>query len=84
MTKWPVVLVLILSGCGFTPQGNALRAVIAQSGVRAMDEALTNAEWIICRGASIGAVQRRYAGREDVYRAFCVAEGSVIDGEARP
>ena len=70
----PIALVFMLAGCGTVDLAGA-------GGAKAMDEALKRAEWVVCKAASIGAVQRRYKGRTDAYRAFCRPKGSVIDGE---
>ena len=71
----PIALAFLLAGCSVDLAG--------AGGAKAMDEALKKAEWVVCKAASIGAVQRRYKGRTKQYRAFCRPVGSVIDGEAR-
>ena len=76
----PVAGVLLLAGCGFTPQGDVLRAAVKSGGARVMDEGLNNAEWYICQAASIGSVRRRYGkpGLSDAYRTLCDEAGGNL------
>ena len=69
----PVAGALLLAGCGFTPQGDMIRAAVRAGGAQVMDEGLNNAEWYICQAASIGAVRRHYGkpGLSDAYRTLC-------------
>ena len=69
----PIVFVvaLLLSGCGLTPEGDAVRAAVREYGARAADVELENLVWGLCNAVSVGAVNRRYpagskkaAGRE--------------------
>ena len=71
MKVYILILALLLSGCGLTPEGDAFRAAVRDIGAKAADAELENLEWGICNGASVGAVKRRYpagskkaAGRE--------------------
>lgn len=58
----PLVLIgaLLLSGCGLTREGDAVRAAVRDYGAKAADAELENLEWGICNAASVGAVKRRY------------------------
>ena len=58
----PVILVvaLMLSGCGLTSEGDAVRAAVRDYGAKAADAELENLEWGICNAVSVGAVNRRY------------------------
>ena len=78
-------VLVVLGGCGFTPQGNALRAAVKAGGAQAMDEGLNNAEWYICQAASIGSVRRRYGkpGLSDAYRTLCDQTGADLFAEGR-
>lgn len=55
-----VTLLILLSGCGFTPQGDALRATLREKGKAVAAESLDNSEWFMCRAASVGSVKDRY------------------------
>ena len=70
----PLALLLALTGCGLTPQGDLVRGVIKVRGAAIADQGLTNAEWFVCEAATIGSVKRKY-GRTtedaDTYRKFC-------------
>ena len=70
----PCCVLLALSGCGITREGNILRAAAVQRGATAADEALANAEWLLCRAATVGSVVRRYGAstvKADAWRAIC-------------
>ena len=69
-----VSALILLAGCGFTPQGDAARAAIREGGAQAFDEGLVNAEWFICQAASVGSIKRRYgisAEKAEAYNALC-------------
>ncbi len=74
----PPVAALFLAGCGFTPQGDALRAAVANRAAQAYDEGLENAVWFVCRAASIGSVKRRWSTPDAArtYREFCSESGA--------
>ena len=68
-----VVVALLVSGC--TIQGQAARSAVVNAGVKAMDEALIAAEFVICKGASVGSIQRRYGSSEklsEAWRTLCL------------
>ena len=73
---------LFLGACGFTSQGDFVRDAVKDRGAAAFDEGLSNAEWYVCRAASIGSIKRRY-GRTtdsvDAYNRFCgeASEGLI-------
>jgi len=70
---------LFLGACGLTPQGSAIRTAIKEGGAKVMDESLSNAEWWLCEGSSIGAIKRRYGGeKSDTYNALCRPGGGSI------
>jgi len=67
-------LVLFLTGCGLTRQGDVVRELIAVKGAAVADQSLANSEWGVCTGTSMGAVMRRYgrsAERMGAYVEFC-------------
>jgi len=47
----------ILAGCGTTRE-------VVDKGAEANDAALNAAEFVICRGASIGSIRRKYSSPE--------------------
>ena len=55
-----IIAVLFLAGCGFTKEGDAVRAAVRDYGAKAADAELESLEWGMCDAASIGAVNRRY------------------------
>lgn len=75
-----VSVLLGLSACGFTPQGEAFRQEVSQRGAQAFDQGLENAEWFICQAASVGSIKRRY-GRDqeaaDAWQKLCEGEEGV-------
>ncbi len=86
MNRYRLIVIaaaLFLGACGFTPQGDTLRAAVKAGGAQVMDEGLNNAEWYICQAASIGAVRRRYGkpGLSDAYRTLCDQAGGDLFAE---
>lgn len=77
-----LALALFTTGCGFSAQGNMIRAGVAHYGAQANDEGLQNALWYSCNGVSVGAI-RRWIGsdlaRARAWRTVC--EGT-LDFEA--
>jgi hypothetical protein len=76
----PAGLALTLAACGLTDTGTRARDVAAGEGARAYDEGLANAEFFICRAASVGSVQRRYgrtAETAQAWRILCLGNGEA-------
>ena len=78
----PVVLVvaLLLSGCGLTPQGEAVRLAVAEYGATIADAELANLEWALCKGISVGAFTRRYGTqpkKAEAWRTLCSTEAAA-------
>ncbi len=65
-----LLALLLLAGCGFTPQGAAARWAVAEGTARAGDTGLENAEWFLCEAAPVGAVKRRYGADGDMASAY--------------
>ena len=69
---------LILGGCGFTPQGDFIRSQVSERGAQAMDEGLRNSEWFLCQAASVGSIKRRYSGEKaSAYTELCEDNSQV-------
>lgn len=73
-------LAATLAACGFTETGTRVRELVKSEGARAYDEGLANAEFFVCRAASVGSVQRRYgrtAETAEAWRVLCLGDGSA-------
>ena len=78
-----IIALLVLGGCGLTPQGNIVRDTVKTKGAEFFDGALENAEFTICSAASIGSVMRRYGGSVEkarAWRTLCMSDPDAIDG----
>ncbi len=76
-TTMAVLLPLALGACGLTETGRVTRDFVQDEGARAYDEGLANAEWFVCRAASVGSVQRRYGTSRDLaeaWRTLCLGD----------
>ena len=89
--KWQtpsaVIVMLALSACGLTSQGDSFRSTVADKGREAAAKGLEDAEWWICRASPIGAVRDRYGRSEalaEAWNALCAGEGGVNIIEPRP
>ena len=74
------LMLLAIAGCGFTPSGTAVRGAVKTYSAQAFDEGLKNAEYYICKVASIGAVSRRYGRSQDTadaWKMLCKGDISV-------
>ena len=74
------LLILLLGGCGFTPYGDFARGAVTEYGAQAMDEGLVNAEFFVCRAASVGSVVRRYgksAETAEAWKTLCLSSADV-------
>ena len=71
----------LLSACGLTPQGDALRAALVRGGATAADRLVENSVWALCQAAPIGAVRREFGRAPEVYDKFCeTAQGAGLIG----
>lgn len=72
MTRWKPIIVLAtlaLAGCS-----DMMPAAVAQRGAVVADKALENAEWLLCKAATVGSVVRRYGvstEKADAWRVIC-------------
>jgi len=67
-----IALTLLLGAC--TAQGAAYKAAVVQAATKTADLLLADAEFIMCRGASVGAIRRRYWTSDDrasAWRTLC-------------
>lgn len=72
---YSIFAALFLAACGLTPQGNAFRSALTGTATKMMDEGLINAEFFMCRAASVGSIQRRYGQSTDLaaaWRTLCL------------
>jgi hypothetical protein len=77
-----VVAMLVLTGCGVTPAGQAAREAVEKYAATIADGELENLEWALCNAVSVGAVKRRYDGNSEkgkAYIAFCNAQATMPD-----
>lgn len=71
-----------LTACGQTTQGSLIRDAVKARGAEVYDEGLENAEFFICRAASVGAVMRRYgfsAEKAAAWRVLCTTDPDGVD-----
>ncbi len=76
MTRWiPIVIVLfLLSGCGFTQTGDTIRTFVKEGSLQVMSEGLNNALWFQCELAAIGVLKRKFqisAEMANAYNTIC-------------
>ncbi len=65
-------VLLMLAGCGLTPEGDLFRAAVREEGKTAAAKGLSNAEWYMCRAASVGAIKDRYGHVPDKVTAYMI------------
>ena len=81
MSIWkPILLALLLTSCASI---DTVKTAIAVKGAELSAQALVDAEWWVCRAASVGSVKDRYGqsqDRSDLYKEFCdgAAAANVI------
>lgn len=72
-----LALALALSGCAaiagpYESYVREFKALAARKAAQAQDEALEAAEWWMCRGASVGSINRRYGSSREHMAAWAV------------
>lgn len=75
-----LVSLLVLAGCGLTPQGDFIRSTVATQGREAAAAALENTEWALCRAMPVGAILDRYGRSQeqaDAWRTICRGSNDV-------
>jgi len=68
------LIVLLLAGCSTTPAIHGSIDTAAEAGTKAADDSREAAEFVLCRGMSIGAWVRRYGQNKalaDAWRVIC-------------
>lgn len=66
----PIILLLFLASCSaLSPTADAFRSAVLDRGAAVADRALEDAELVICRIATAGAVERRYGASEELAAA---------------
>lgn len=78
-----VLLAVFLAGCGLTPEGDALRAVVKERGADVYDAGVDNSIWFLCNPASVGSIRRRFAGRWGVYNGLCAESAMELASPPR-
>lgn len=63
-----LVLLFVVMGCANVQTGLVMGT---QKAAEAADKTLNAALWYICRGASVGAIQRKYGTRPEAYKSLC-------------
>jgi|TARA_R110000787_G_scaffold172134_2_gene284816 hypothetical protein len=71
-----MALLLLAMGCA-----NFKAATGASASANAADKALQAAHWYICRGASVGAVERRFGKTPGPYKAICTGSNMGVIGK---
>lgn len=66
--KYAILALLFLGACA---QVDAVRAGAKFIGAEAADRVLEDSAFMVCYGATIGAVRRAYGQQPGVYRDFC-------------
>lgn len=77
----PLLLLLTLTACGLTSEGNLLRSAVATQGREAAATALDTAIWFKCRGASVGSITDRYgrtAAMAKNWQEECMGEDGTL------
>jgi hypothetical protein len=82
-----LLLSILVAGCGLTPQGDLVRQTVRDRGAEVEDAGVQNTLWFLCKGASIGAIQRFFAGsgeRAAAWSTLCrePADLPVLPAEA--
>lgn len=70
--------VILLSGCA---QYDETKRTIADVGARAADRTLEAGEWVVCKKATVGAIQRRYGvsgEKADAWNRLCAGSTAKI------
>ncbi len=71
------VILILLTGCASFNTGFAAGT---EKGAQAADSALDSALWYVCKGASVGAVNRRFGSAPSAYKALCAGAAMGVVG----
>lgn len=71
---------IFLAGCGFTPQGDAVREFIELRSQKAADQSAENARKYLCEYARVGSISKLFPGEDGrkAYLKFCEKRGPVV------
>lgn len=75
-----ILACLLLAGCETV---DTVRTVAKEKGAVASDNLLEDAEFIICRAATVGSVMRRYGGSKELAAAWldmCWHRPAAVEG----
>jgi len=73
-----IVLTINLQGCGI----DQIRTTVATKGAEVNDQLLHDAEFWICKGASVGSVRRKYGrSSEDATAWQALCDGGKADAK---
>lgn len=80
--KAVILTFLALAVMGCTPTILSYRAGAAAAAATAADESLNTGIWLVCTGASVGAVGRKFqsVARREAYNKFCEIDLFGIGG----
>jgi hypothetical protein len=73
-----MALLLLAMGCA---NFKAATVATASASANAADKALQAAHWYMCRGASVGAVERRFGKTPGPYKAICAGSKMGVIGK---
>lgn len=74
MGKWAVWVLVATLGVSACSTAQPYVQAAKDGGAKAMDGVLSEAEWVICQAASVGAVKRRYGQSAEAaayWRGLC-------------
>lgn len=78
MRMWiPIALLLLLGACASI---DGVKKAMVGKASEVSAQALVDAEWWVCRAASVGSVKDRYgqsAERSQLYKAFCDGDAAA-------
>ncbi len=72
-----MVILILLSGCA---RFNTGFAAGTDKAAQAADSALNSSLWYVCKGASVGAVNRRFGSAPSAYKALCAGAAMGVVG----
>ncbi len=81
MLRWLCfILLFALTGCGISVYSDTARTTASEKGKKLAATSLENAEWWMCRAASVGAIKDRYGvntQKSIAYHIICQGDTEV-------